>query len=260
LSPEQDLALLSDAAHAAGKIVMRYFRRDPARWEKGGGAGPVTEADLAADAFLAETLRAARTDYGWLSEETPDDLSRLGQRRIFVVDPIDGTRAFIAGDAGWCVALAVVEDDRPVAAVAWFPARGELYSASRGGGALRDGAPIAPSARLSSDGASILAGKLQFAPEHWPGGPPDATRLFRPSLVHRLCLTADGGADAALTFSDAWEWDVAAGALIAEEAGCVVTNGFGGALRFNGPTARLPGVLSAPPAVHASLMARRRGR
>jgi myo-inositol-1(or 4)-monophosphatase len=259
-SPEADLPLLTDAARRAGDLIMGYFRRGPKRWDKPGEAGPVTEADLAADADLAERLRAARPDYGWLSEETPDDQSRLAHRRVFVVDPIDGTRAFIAGEEGWCVALAVVEDGAPVAAVAWFPARGERYAAARGAGATRDGARIAPSACASADGALMLTGAQQLAERHWPGGAPAVRREFRPSLVHRLCLAADGGADAALTLSDAWEWDIAAGALIAAEAGCAVTNGYGAPLRFNGPTARLPGVIAAGPALHAALMARRRGR
>jgi myo-inositol-1(or 4)-monophosphatase len=106
----------------------------------------------------------------------------------------------------------------------------------------------------------VLAGAQQLAAEHWPGGAPAVARDARPSLVHRLCLTADGAVDATLTFRDAWEWDVAAGALIAEEAGCGVTNGYGAPLRFNGPTARLPGLLAAAPALHSALMERRRGR
>ena len=258
MSPEADLALLTAAARDAGDLVMGWFRRDPRRWDKPGGAGPVTEADIAADARLKERLRAARPGYGWLSEETPDDPARLGHGRVFIVDPIDGTRAFIAGEPGWCVALAVVEDGAPVAAAAWFPALGRLYAAAAGRGATRDGAPIRHSGRAVPEGAAVLAGKPQFEPRHWPGGAPAVERGFRPSLIHRLCLVADGGADATLSFRDVWEWDVAPGALIAAEAGCAVTDGDGAPLRFNAPSARAPGLMAAPPPLHAALMARRR--
>jgi myo-inositol-1(or 4)-monophosphatase len=257
LSPEADLALLTQAVQAGGDAAMGYFGRDPRAWDKPDAAGPVTEADLAVDALLKRTLRQARPDYGWLSEETPDDPDRLGRARIFVVDPIDGTRAFMAGEKGWCVAAATVQDGEVTAAAAWFPARGELYAASRGGGALMNGAALRPSDRAALGGAAVLAGAPQLEARHWPGGPPPVRRLFRPSLIHRFCLVAAGRADATLTFRPAWEWDVAAGALIATEAGCVVTDGDGDALRFNHPDPRAPGLLAAPPALHAALLSRR---
>jgi myo-inositol-1(or 4)-monophosphatase len=257
--PDDDLALLIDAARGAGAVAMRHFRADPQVWDKPGDAGPVSVADLEADAWLKRTLRAARPAYGWLSEETPDDAARLAHDRVFIVDPIDGTRAFIDGRAGWCVALAVVERGVPLAAAAWFPVRGQMYAARLGGGAVLNDAPVAHGGRAEPDGASVLAGKPQMRPQHWPGGAPDVALGFRPSLVHRVCLVADGGVDATLTFRHAWEWDVAAGALIAAEAGCVVTDGQGAPLRFNAPAPRTQGLIAAPPALHAALLARRLG-
>ena len=119
--PEADLDLLIAAAQEAGQLALGYWRNRPREWDKGDGAGPVTEADLAVDARLRARLTAARPDHGWLSEESPDDGSRLGRRRLFVVDPIDGTRAFIAGETGWALALAVVEDGRVTAGVVHLP-------------------------------------------------------------------------------------------------------------------------------------------
>lgn len=238
---------------------MGHFGRSPEAWDKPDGAGPVSAADLAVDAFLKDALRAARPDYGWLSEETPDDAARLGHDRVFIVDPIDGTRAFLAAKPGWCVALAVVEAGKVVAAAAFLPVTAELYAAHLGGGATRNGATLVPSKRAEPTGAAVLAGGPQLAADHWPGGAPLVTRQFRPSLVHRLCLVADGQADATLTFRPAWEWDIAAGALIAAEAGCTVTDGQGMIPRFNAADPRLPGLLVAPPALHAALLARRQG-
>lgn len=257
-SPEADRALLVEAAAAAGAIALRFFRRDPGVWEKDGGLGPVTEADLAVDRALAQRLRAARPDYGWLSEETTDGPERLSRRRVFIVDPIDGTRAFVAGETGWCVALAVVEAGRPIAAAALFPALGVLYAAARGAGATRGDRPLRASACAALDGARVVANAAMLDPGHWPGGPPRVERRFRASMIHRLCRVGEGSEDAMLTFRKVWEWDAAAGALIAEEAGCVVTDGAGAPIRFNAESARHEGLIVAPPALHAALLERRR--
>lgn len=259
-SPEADRDLLCEAAKEAGAAALAHHRRDPRTWEKSGGAGPVSEADLEADRLLARRLRSARPDYGWLSEETPDDRERLDRPRTFIVDPIDGTRAFLRGEAGWCVALATADRGRIIASVAYFPVSGMLYEAALGAGATRNGAPLSPSQRESLDGALALTGGPQLRPEHWPGGAPPVHKGYRASLIHRILQASDGAADAAFTFRDVWEWDVAAGALIASEAGCVATDGAGAPLVFNSPTRRHPGLIVAPPKLHARLMARRRPR
>ena len=124
-----DLALVRDAAREAGEIAMRYFRKDPDVWMKE-GVSPVSAADIAVDDFLRDTLGRARPDYGWLSEETADSHERLSARRTFVVDPIDGTRAFIAGQRTWCVSIAVVENGAPLVGVLDCPAKDEIYEAT----------------------------------------------------------------------------------------------------------------------------------
>lgn len=257
----EDRALLVAAAEAGGALALEHFRRPVRAWDKAGGQGPVSDADLAVNRLLAERLRDLRPGYGWLSEEDPDDASRLGAERIFVVDPIDGTRAFLAQEPGFAVALAVVERGRVIAGAVCLPARGETYSAHLGGGAVltRDGAPqtLAVSVRDSPAGARVLANRSQLGPEHWPGGVPRLERAHRPSLAWRLCLVAAGRYDATLTFRPAWEWDVAAGALIVEEAGGRVTDGDGRPLAFNTESARAPGLLVAPRGLHARLSALR---
>ena len=249
-----DRRLLEDAARAAGAVARRWFGADPRVWQKG-DAGPVTEADLEIDALLRARLTAARPDYGWLSEESTDDPARLARRRVFVVDPIDGTRAFVAGQPDFTHALAVVEDGAPVAAAILQPMRDRLWSAHRGGGAARDGVPVAPTAaRLP--GASVLAAKPALRPEAWPGGPPEVTRTFRSSLAYRMALVAEGRFDAMLTLRPCWEWDIAAGALICLEAGAAVTDRRGGPLRFNNATPQVDGVVAAGRGLHAELVDR----
>ena len=175
---------------------------------------------------------------------------------MFIVDPIDGTRAFIAGEKGWGTALAVAERGRVVAAAMHLPARGQTYAASVGRGATLDGTPIRASARSALEGATALAASSQLKGEFWPGGIPPVERHFRSSLAWRLCLVAEGRFDLMVTLRDAFEWDIAAGALIAAEAGAMVTDRLGEALCFNRHPAQSRGVIAAPPPLHRALMAR----
>ena len=257
--PERDLALLTDAALRAGEIALRYWKQEPKAWDKGGGHGPVTEADLAVNDMLAVMLRAARPVYGWLSEETEDSAERQTAERVFIVDPIDGTRAFLAGEETFAHSLAVAEGGRVTAAVVYLPALDRLYTACDHGPALCDGVPIAASPQTGVAGARVLATQSNFAPELWPGGVPDVKRSFRTSLAYRLCLVAEGRFDGMLTLRDAWEWDIAAGALIAERAGARVTDRHGATIRFNAPHPQAAGVFAAGPGLHAGLMARLMG-
>ena len=254
-----DLSLLIDAARAAGPVALSHWRKSPQAWDKPGGAGPVTEADLAVDRLLAGRLRDARPGYGWLSEETTDDpAARRSHDRVFIVDPIDGTRAYIAGEPHFAHALAVADRGRVTAAVVFLPALDRLYAAAAGAPATCNGAPIA--AAEPQGEARVLAGAAALAPDLWPGGVPAVRRSFRASLAWRLCLVAEGAFDAVLTPRPTWEWDIAAGALIAERAGARVSDGRGGRLTFNAPDPRAPGLMAAPPALHADLVARRTGQ
>jgi myo-inositol-1(or 4)-monophosphatase len=254
--PARDLALLTDAAREAGRIALRYWRKDPQVWDKGGEHGPVTEADLAVNDMLKAKLLGARPDYGWLSEETPDTTDRLAVDTVFIIDPIDGTRAYVAGEETWAHSLAVAQKGRVTAGVVYLPAIDRIYVASETSAPLRDGEVIRASGRDRLEGANILTTKANMVPEKWPGGVPEITRSFRASLAYRLCLAAEGRFDGMLTLRDAWEWDIAAGSLIAERAGAVVTDLTGAALRFNTPGAQAKGVLALPAAPHAEAIRR----
>jgi myo-inositol-1(or 4)-monophosphatase len=254
--PERDLALLTDAAREAGRIALRYWRRNPQVWDKGGDHGPVTEADLAVNEMLKARLLAARPNHGWLSEETPDDAARLDCEHVFIIDPIDGTRAFIAGEETFAHSLALARNGRVVAGVVFLPALDRIYVASETSPPLKDGLPINASKRERLEGSQILTTKANLAPEKWPGGVPEIERHFRASLAYRLCLAAEGRFDGMLTLRDAWEWDIAAGSLIAEKAGSVVTDRRGKALSFNTSTALAEGVLALPAAPHAEALRR----
>lgn len=259
--PEHDLNaeldLLVDAARAAGAIALRYFKRDVRTWDKGDGAGPVTEADLAVNTMLADRLRRARPAYGWLSEESPDGTDRLAAQRVFIIDPIDGTRAFIDGQDSFAHSLAIAENGVVIAAAVFLPAKNRMFCAHAASEAHLNGKAIRASTQETVAGATVLTSKPNMLPQQWPGGVPDMPRHFRPSLAYRLCLVAQGRFDAMLAFRPTWEWDIAAGALIAARAGAVASDGTGAALRFNAPDPRTAGIIVAGAALHGALIARR---
>ena len=253
--PETDLELLIRAARQAGEIASGFSGETARRWEKDAGAGPVTEADLAVNAMLERSLRGARPDYGWLSEETEDGSARLSCDHVFIVDPIDGTRSFIEGSRTWAHALAVARQGVVTAAVVYLPLRDKLYAAAAGAGATLNGQRIRATARQGFSGASMLAAKPNYAPEHWRGAVPDLERVYRPSLAYRTCLIAEGRYDAMLTLRPTWEWDVAAGDLILREAGAQTSDRAAQALRFNNREPKLNGMLAANPVLHREIAA-----
>lgn len=251
----QDRDLLIHAARQGGAIALRFWKRDPRVWEKPGDLGPVTEADLAVNDALERTLRGARPDYGWLSEESADDAARLTAERVFIVDPIDGTRSFMAGEDTFGVSLAVAERGVVVAAAVYMPALDRMYAADAHG-ATRNDQPIRASTRKGIEGASLLTTRPNLLPEHWPGGVPDLRRSFRSSIAFRMCLVAEGRHDGMLSLRDSFEWDIAAGDLIARRAGAMVSDRHGAGLVFNRPRPLAAGVLAAAPGLHGALIGR----
>ena len=255
--PRADLALLIDAARAAADVALGFAGQSPQVWDKPGEAGPVTEADLAVDALLRDRLTAARPHYGWLSEETPDTPDRLARDAIFIVDPIDGTRGFIANGPDWGHALAVAHGGQITAAVVLMPRMDKCYTAARGQGAALNGTPLRASARTAPDGGTILARRALMGAEHWPGGPPAMEPTQRSPMAYRLATLAEGCFDAAFTPHPIWDWDLAAGLLLLTESGHTATDHAGAPLTFNRPHPRAPGILAANPALHAALLSRR---
>lgn len=254
--PDDDLHLLIAAARRAGDIAKLHFGQDPAVYDKG-AEGPVTEADLAIDKMLHETLLTARPDYGWLSEETEDTTTRLSHDHVFICDPIDGTRAFIEGGKSFSHSLAVVRDGRPTAAVVFVPMQDKLYAARLGGGATLNDAQIRVTTTNTLADATALTTKGNMQPHQWRGDVPAIGKAYRPSLAYRMSLVGEGRFDAMMTFRPTWEWDIAAGALIIAEAGGVVTDGYGKDLRFNGASAQVDGVLAGSGKIHGALLAER---
>ena len=252
-----DLALAVEAAREAGALSLDWLKKGAKTWDKSPG-NPVTEADIAVNNLIAERLRKARPGYGWLSEETKDNPSDRAQARTWVVDPIDGTRAFMRGEPYFCISIARLEGSQPVVAALFNPMTNEMLAATKGGGATLNGEAIRamPTCGLEGCGMIIrpeIQERLRKNP-HWP-----VTRILTPmpnSIAYRLALVAAGRWDAAIGLQATNDWDIAAAVLIVEEAGGVATNGEGAAFAFNQAVTRHPGVVAAGAGLHPLLMDR----
>ncbi|MBL4595013.1 MAG: 3'(2'),5'-bisphosphate nucleotidase CysQ [Robiginitomaculum sp.] len=248
-TPAQDLSLLETAARGAGALAMHWFANPGKVWDKG-DQHPVTEADLAVDQQLKEVLRAARPDYGWLSEETVDDRSRLHAARVFIVDPIDGTRAFIQGKPHFSISIAIVEKGRPIAGAVFNPALDEMYLAAKDKGASLNGEPIRIRTCASLLDCRMIANEGLFRQKHWRESWPAMQYCTRNSMAYRIALVASGAHDVTLTLRPKSDWDLAAADLIANEAGATITDPDGVAFAYNLPSVTKSGVICAGRTLH----------
>lgn len=244
----EDLVLLKKAVLKAGDIAMNKFGSgDFESWLKKGNE-PVTEIDLAVNQSLKEALLGERPDYGWLSEESTDDKARLNKKYVWVVDPIDGTRAYIKGTPDFSISVALLENSKPVLGVTFAPALEKFYEAAKGRGTFLN------EKKVSVNRATELAGiHLQSDPGYIGNAPrwiypwPEITVSKHQSFALRLAAFAAGETDAVLAARPKSEWDVAAGAILIEEAGGVLCNQEGTPFAFNQENTRLHQIMAFPP-------------
>jgi myo-inositol-1(or 4)-monophosphatase len=227
----RDAALLTDTVREAGALALSLFRTDLKNWTKG-ASSPVSEADIRVNDLLESRLRSAKPDYGWLSEESADDEARLGKHLVWIVDPIDGTRSYLAGREDWCVSVALVEGASPVLAAVFAPAKDEFFFAMRGQGAARNEVPVYATSGTELDFTRVAGPK------------PLVERLSRQSdeiilhprigsLALRLCRVAQGSLDAAFAGGQSRDWDLAAANLIVQEANGNMTALSGDTISYN---------------------------
>ena len=247
------LDAVSAITREVGAMVHGRWKGEFRRWEKMPGQ-IVCEVDLDADAMLRERLAALDPEAGWFSEETVDSAERLLRTRTWLVDPIDGTRDFVRGRDGWAVSVALVEGGRPLIGVLDAPARGQHWRAQAGKGATCNGAPIRAAQRTELAGSRVPADTL-------PKMDADLVPVPRPnSIALRIGMVASGEADLLATLRWGNEWDIAAAALIAQEAGAIVTDARGAPLRYNSTSGEMFGVLATAPGIHAAATDRLRDR
>ena len=238
----QDLDLIRHAAQEAGKLALSYWGRSIEKQRKADGS-EVTEADHAVDALLAERLKGAHSE-------------RLRARRVWIVDPIDGTRAFIQGRDDWVIALALIDNHVPVLSAVVNPVRGETFEARAGAGTFLNGRMLHASKQSSLSGARLAITDSLLKPNHWRRPWPSVTSVVANSIIYRMALVASGAADASFATKPKWEWDIAAGALLVSEAGGIVTDPCGFPLKFNSREAKVPGYVAAAPKLHHILAER----
>ncbi len=230
-------------------MALTRWRGEFASWDKMPGH-VVCEIDLAANEMLRAALKRLDPEAGWLSEETVDSAERLLGHRVWVVDPIDGTRDFVRGRPGWAVSVALVEGGRAILGVLDAPARDQHWQAELGQGATLNGEPLRASEQTSLPGARVPADVL-------PKADADLVAVAKPnSIALRIAMVASGEADLLAALRWGHEWDIAAAALIAQEAGATVTDARGQTLRFNSTKGEMFGVLASAPAIHAAAVSR----
>ena len=227
----RDAALLTDTVREAGALALSLFRTELKNWTKG-ASSPVSEADIAVNDLVERRLRTATPDYGWLSEESVDDDSRLGKELAWIVDPIDGTRSYLAGREDWCVSVALVAGATPVLAAVFAPATDEFFFAIRGQGTTRNERPV-----QATGGTELEFPRM--------AGPKPLVEQLRKtahdvvlhprigSLALRLCRVADGRLDAAFAGGNSHDWDLAAADLIVHEADGRLTALSGDTITYN---------------------------
>ena len=237
----------------AGAVIEDVRRTALHVVEKAGGQGPVTQADREADALLRAELRRLLPEAAWLSEETADDPARLAAERVWIVDPLDGTREFVAGVPEYAVAVALVERGEAVLGVVHNPPKDEMYWAVKGHGTrsgrgTREAGSVAEGSRLLASRSEVKRGEFAALRAAWDVAPVG-------SIAYKLALIAAGNGAATLSRGPKWEWDVCAGSLLVREAGGVVSEALGGVLRYNKPRPKVAGILAGAPAACARLLA-----
>ena len=249
-----DLDLAIGAARAAGEGVMRAFRTGQEVRYKG-PEQPVTDADLEADRVLHEILLGGRPEYGWLSEETKDSPERLSKRRLWVVDPIDGTNSFVKGRPEFAISIGLVDEGVAVVGVVFNPATGELYHAARGGGAFRGGAPIHVSATADdAEVRTVLASRWEIGRGEFERFADRWTVTPLGSTAYKMAKVADGTGDVFVSAGPKAEWDVCGAEVVITEAGGRVTDLQGRPLRYNQPDPAWRGVAATNGRLHDAVL------
>lgn len=256
---ETELATAIQAAREAGNIIAKYFDGPYTITEKGNDIpegtplGPVTNADREANTLIHKILLSAYPNDGWLSEETVDDERRLSKKRVWIVDPLDGTKEFIDKVKEFAVSIALCVEGLPVVGVIYNPLTRELFSTRKGSGAFRNYQNIHVSEHTELKSAKILASRSELKRDEWKKFEGKFQIVPSGGMAWKMAIVASGKADGSFTLQPKSEWDFCAGALMVQEAGGIVTGTSGQPFRFNQKNPRVSGIIYANPHLHSHL-------
>ncbi|HUI24561.1 MAG TPA: 3'(2'),5'-bisphosphate nucleotidase CysQ [Candidatus Kryptonia bacterium] len=251
--PRRELTVAIAAARSAGAAIHAIYDT-PFEVRQKGHDNPVTEADLQANERIHSLIQREFPSDGWLSEETHDNRDRLTQSRVWIVDPLDGTKEFVQHLPEFCVCIALVEHGEPIVAVSYNPIADELFAAARGDGLTLNGVPahVSPTSTLAA--ARVLASRSEDKRGEWDAFKPHFTVELTGSVAYKLALIAAGRADATFSLTPKNEWDICAGTLLITEGGGRVTDLDGQPLRFNQADTRRSGLIASNSRLHAPVM------
>jgi len=250
---QRELEVAACAARDAGAIIRTWYAGKYTVSEKGHDS-PVTEADVEANRCIHDLITSAFPDDGWLSEETRDSAARLQKVRVWIIDPLDGTKEFIKRIPEFCVCIGLVEQGTPILGVIYNPVTDELFAGARGSGVRMNGAPIRVSSRRELSGAHILASRSEEGRGEWDEFKNDLRVDLTGSVAFKLALLSSGRGDATFSLTPKNEWDICAGAALISEAGGRITDRYGQALRFNQAQTLLPGIIASNGHLHEPIM------
>ncbi|HVN84061.1 MAG TPA: 3'(2'),5'-bisphosphate nucleotidase CysQ [Candidatus Binatia bacterium] len=251
--PRHELTVASEAARAAGAAIRAIYDT-PFEVRQKSHDNPVTEADLQANARIHSLIQREFPRDGWLSEETHDDRNRLTQSRVWIVDPLDGTKEFVQHLPEFCVCISLVENGEPIVAVSYNPIAEEMFVAERGGGLALNGTPAHVTQTTTLKDARVLASRSEDKRREWDVYRSHFTVELTGSVAYKLALIAAGRADATFSLTPKNEWDICAGTLLITEGGGRVTDRAGQPLRFNQPDTRRTGLIATNGRLHAPIM------
>lgn len=241
---DRERTVAADAARAAGAVIRKWYDADYTVTQKSTDS-PVTEADTEANHVIHAAINAAFPNDGWLSEETKDSPERLRKQRVWIVDPLDGTKEFIKHIPEFCVCIALVEDGTPILGVSYNPVTDELFTGTRADGVRLNGDPIAVSELADLAAARILASRSEVGRGEWEEFRSCFTVELTGSVAFKFALIAAGRGDATFSLTPKNEWDVCAGTALVTFAGGRVSDRYGEPLRFNRPDPLLPGIIAS---------------
>ena len=247
--------LVKESIVEAGKLALKWFKKDPEQWKKDDGS-LVSKADIEINDLLNKLLKNKNPEFGWLSEENEDDKSRLNKKIAFVVDPLDGTKAFLEGKKEFSISIAIVKNGSPISGIVFNPSTGEMFEAEKNKGSWKNNKKIIISKYKKLEKCKMIAFKPMFSHPAWKEPWPKMDVENRNSIAYRMALVASGQYDAMMALNSKNDWDIAAGDLLISESGGVVTLHTNKKIIYNTENIKKPSVIGTNKSIHDKIIKR----